>query len=131
MSIKVDVSVGEFIDKLTILHIKSEKITDKTQLQNILNEKTVLEAEWDKSLYKDIDIESEKQALQKINLSLWEIEDAIRDKEKADKFDEEFIELARSVYITNDKRAKVKKEINKITNSSLVEEKSYSDYQSK
>ncbi len=131
MSIKVDVSVGEFIDKLTILQIKSERISDPTKLENINREKTVLELEWQNSIYKDLDINSQKEKLLAINESLWEIEDDIRDKEKAGEFDPVFIELARSVYITNDKRAAVKKEINAISGSTLVEEKSYSDYQRK
>ncbi len=131
MSIKVDVSVGEFIDKLTILVIKSERIKDSAKLENIKKEKSLLETEWDRSPHNTIDISSQWQRLLKTNNALWDIEDAIREKEKSAEFDDEFIELARAVYITNDKRAEIKKEINTLTGSSLVEEKSYSDYQRK
>lgn len=128
MSIKVDVSVGEFIDKLTILQIKSERISDNDKLVNINKEKSVLEAEWKNSEYSKVDISKLKEELFRINESLWEIEDDIRDKEFAKEFDEKFIELARAVYVTNDERARVKKEINALVGSELTEEKSYKDY---
>lgn len=128
MSIKVDVSVGEFIDKLTILQIKSERISDNDKLVNINKEKSVLEAEWKNSEYSKVDISKLKDELFRINESLWEIEDDIRDKEFAKEFDEKFIELARAVYVTNDERARVKKEINALVGSELTEEKSYKDY---
>lgn len=128
MSIKVDVSVGEFIDKLTILQIKSERISDEDKLVNINKEKSVLEEEWKKTEYAKIDISNLQSELFRINENLWEIEDDIRDKEFAKEFDEKFIELARAVYVTNDERARVKKEINALVGSELTEEKSYKDY---
>lgn len=128
MSISTEISYGEFLDKLTILDIKSERIQDKDKLANVLHERDVLNKIWKQHEKSSIDIESEYSALKKINEQLWEIEDNIRDKERNKEFDQEFIELARSVYVTNDERAKIKKVINLKLGSDLVEEKSYSDY---
>ncbi len=128
MSIKIEISVGELLDKITILEIKAERITDKEKLNNINKEKKVLMDIWNDSTYSKSDLKAEKQQLKEINEALWEIEDDIRDKEKAKQFDERFIELARSVYFTNDKRAAIKKVINEKTGSELTEEKSYQDY---
>ena len=126
MSIKIDISVGELLDKITILQIKSERIRDEAKLLNVNKEKQVLTTIWESSNNSGLD--EEIQELKSINESLWDIEDAIRDKERDKEFDDRFIELARSVYITNDKRAAVKKIINEKTGSALVEEKSYQDY---
>ncbi len=128
MSIKIEISVGELLDKIAILEIKAERITDKAKLNNINKEKKVLMDIWNDSTYSKSDLKAEKQQLKEINEALWEIEDDIRDKEKAKQFDERFIELARSVYFTNDKRAAIKKVINEKTGSELTEEKSYQDY---
>lgn len=128
MSIKIELSVGELLDKVTILQIKAERINDASKLENINKELQVLQAQWKESPYSQKDLASSIAELKAINEELWDIEDKIRDKESLQVFDSEFIELARSVYFTNDKRAEVKKVINAKTGSELVEEKSYSDY---
>tara|TARA_Y100000589_G_C27051465_1_gene587480 strand:- start:79 stop:468 length:390 start_codon:yes stop_codon:yes gene_type:complete len=128
MSIKIDVSVGEIMDKLTILEIKADKIDDTEKLSNILKEReNLLPAIALPPLQTD-EIQQLAAELKQVNLRLWEIEDAIRLKEAEKCFDGEFIELARSVYFTNDQRAALKKQINLQTGSELVEEKSYEDY---
>ncbi len=131
MPLNVAVSIGEIADKMSILEIKSERIQDPGKLENINKELVMLQNSWESSEYSVKDIENEYQALKIINENLWEIEDKIRDKEAENCFDQEFIELARSVYITNDERAAIKKEINLKLGSELTEEKSYSDYQKK
>tara|TARA_B110000014_G_C19964727_1_gene499339 strand:+ start:322 stop:717 length:396 start_codon:yes stop_codon:yes gene_type:complete len=128
VSIKIELSVGELLDKISILQIKVERINDSSKLENIKKELSVLLSLWEGSVYVNHDLESEKNKLKLVNEELWDIEDKIREKEREQVFDKEFIELARSVYITNDKRADIKKTINKKTGSELVEEKSYSDY---
>ncbi len=129
MSIKTEISLGEFLDKLTILEIKHARIKDQQKLQNIINELETLSSLWKTSGYADSDIDMEMNMLRKVNERLWEIEDRIRDKEARGEFDEGFIELARSVYIQNDERAKIKKSINTKLGSQLVEEKSYKEYE--
>ena len=128
MSISIELSIGELLDKVTILQIKSERINDEAKLVNINKELNVLTTLWEKSPYSKVDLEENIQALKDVNEALWDIEDKIRDKERDQSFDQEFVELARSVYFTNDKRADIKKAINTKTGSELVEEKSYSDY---
>tara|TARA_X000001036_G_C20637862_1_gene789891 strand:+ start:493 stop:888 length:396 start_codon:yes stop_codon:yes gene_type:complete len=128
VSIKIELSVGELLDKISILQIKVERINDSSKLENIKKELSVLLSLWEGSVYVNHDLESEKNKLKLVNEELWDIEDKIREKEREQVFDKEFIELARSVYITNDKRADIKKIINSKTGSELVEEKSYSDY---
>ena len=98
-------------------------------MHNINRELQVLTDIWDKTEFSKQDVDKEWLELRKINEQLWQIEDDIRDKESKQEFDKKFVELARSVYITNDKRAVVKKKINELTGSFLVEEKSYADYQ--
>ena len=126
--IKVVLSVGELIDKITILQLKMKFIKNKEQLKNIRNELGTL-----KPLLKENNLETPKinelfAELYKINLKLWKIEDNIREKERQLDFSDEFISLARSVYFTNDKRADIKKKINLISGSKLIEEKSYTKY---
>ena len=128
MSIKIEVSVGEIMDKLTILEIKSEKIKDKSKLANVCKEQDSLLPAIDQPAYQTDEVRQLVAELKDINLKLWEIEDEIRLKEADKSFDKGFIELARSVYFTNDQRAEVKKQINLVTGSALVEEKSYEDY---
>ena len=128
MSIKIDVSVGEIMDKLTILEIKSEKIQDEEKLANVRKEQDSLLPAIDQPAYQTGEVRRLVNELKDINLKLWGIEDEIRLKEADKSFDEGFIELARSVYFTNDQRAEVKKQINLVTGSALVEEKSYEDY---
>ena len=126
--IQVPVSHGELIDKITILEIKSRRITDPAKLANVRSELDLLNAVWTADAASQTDIADERARLLAVNEALWEIEDAIRLKERAQAFDAAFIELARSVYVRNDERAAVKREINLKLGSQLVEEKSYQDY---
>jgi hypothetical protein len=126
--ISTPVSFGELIDKITILEIKSEQIRDAAKLANVRAELDMLNATWAQNLASRTDILAERAELKRINQSLWDIEDEIRLKEKAQDFDARFIELARAVYFTNDKRAAVKRAINLKLGSQLVEEKSYQVY---
>jgi hypothetical protein len=128
MNLSTEISVGEFLDKVTILEIKSDRIRDPAKLRNIHNELDTLRATWQASPFSRRDIVAEIGRLKAINERLWVIEDDIRIKESAGMFDDEFIQLARSVYIVNDERAAVKREINLKLGSALVEEKSYADY---
>ena len=124
-SILTPVSLGELIDKITILEIKQIHMTGR-KLRNVDRELKLLKKTLqDKNLEIDIDLINN---LKEVNNNLWEIEDNIRIKESNQKFDKEFIQLARSVYKENDKRASIKKEINQKYNSELVEEKSYNNY---
>ena len=118
---KVPVSIGEYIDKVTILAIKSSRIKDDKKLKNILHElKSIIDLDSEKiidtPLYRD---------LMSVNKKLWDVEDAIRIKEREESFDDEFVNLARSVYKLNDERSRIKKDINLKYGSELVEEKSY------
>ena len=126
--IKVTLSVGELIDKITILQIKNKFIKNNDQLKNINNELSILEPLLKKNKLNTPEINQLLSELYKVNMELWEIEDQIREKERKSDFKDEFITLARSVYITNDKRAKIKKNINLISGSQLIEEKSYTKY---
>jgi len=128
MTIQATISYGEFLDKLTILEIKNERITDKSKLENIQTELNLVKQLWQDSPASKIDITSELAALKAVNEKLWKIEDDIRDKERQQSFDQGFIDLARSVYFENDDRANIKREINIKLGSDLVEEKSYADY---
>jgi uncharacterized protein DUF6165 len=126
--IKVPISPGELLDKITILRIKSQRMTDPRKLANVRLELEALEETWKSSAYADIDVGTDLNALLTVNARLWTIEDDIRDKERAKTFDEEFVRLARAVYIENDERAAIKRRLNVKLGSSLVEEKSYSQY---
>ena len=127
--ISAPVSHGELIDKITILEIKSERMTDAAKLANVRDELQLLNALWAADPVSRTDIAAERAELKRVNEALWEIEDEIRVKEREQAFDARFIELARAVYHTNDKRAAVKRAINLKLGSRLVEEKSYQDYQ--
>jgi hypothetical protein len=120
---KIEVSNGEFLDKLSILEIKISKIQDAEKLKNIENEYAMLKPLGEKLIQT---VKSHYDNLLKINNLLWNIEDKIRDLERDGDFGEAFIHTARQVYRFNDERAQVKKEINLITNSDIIEEKSYS-----
>jgi hypothetical protein len=124
---KIEVSHGEIVDKLTILQIKKENITDQIKLDNIVKEYEYLFSVVENDL-GILTSSPEYLELLSVNKDLWDIEDDIRDKERNKQFDDEFIKLARSVYYTNDVRAKIKKEINLKYSSGFVEEKSYSNY---
>jgi uncharacterized protein YukE len=126
--IQTPVSYGELIDKITILEIKSRRIADAAKLANVRNELDLLNATWAGDAASQTDISDARARLLAVNELLWDIEDRIRLKEKAQAFDAEFIELARSVYFRNDERAAFKREINLKLGSQLVEEKSYQDY---
>ncbi len=129
--ISVPVSPGELIDKITILRIKSQRITDAVKLENVRRELDVLQRTWADSGYANRDIAAETTLLQAVNERLWIIEDEIRDKERAQSFDTEFIRLARAVYFENDERSEIKRRINLRLGSTIIEEKSYSDYRAK
>jgi uncharacterized protein DUF6165 len=126
--IKVPISPGELLDKITILRIKAQRISDPQKLANVRMELSALEDTWGGSGYANADIDSEVDALLKVNERLWVIEDDIRDKERAQGFDAEFIRLARAVYFENDERADIKRRINLKLGSKIVEEKSYAKY---
>ena len=126
--IKVPVSPGELLDKITILRIKSQRMTDPAKLANVRLELRALEETWGASEYARIDVAADVAALLAVNERLWVIEDDIRDKERAQTFDAEFIRLARAVYFENDERAAIKRRINTVLGSSIVEEKSYRAY---
>lgn len=128
MHLSVQTSPGEFLDKLTILEIKSERIADPAKLANVRRELELLRATWAASPAASRDLAALVADLKRVNEELWEIEDRIRLKEAGQAFDAEFVELARSVYRTNDRRAALKREINLSLGSELVEEKSYQDY---
>lgn len=122
------VSFGELLDKIAILQIKSERMTDPAKLANVRNELSALEASWAAHPAAAHDIAGLRAELKAVNERLWVIEDDIRIKEKAQAFDDGFIQLARSVYFENDERARIKKDINLALGSAYVEEKSYQDY---
>ena len=126
---KIEVSNGEILDKITILVIKSKKITDLTKLKNINNELDELKPFLDVVNYEsNSTVNSLVKELESVNEKLWNVEDKLRDKERSKQFDDEFIKLARDVYFTNDERSRIKKNLNEVTNSKLVEEKSYQKY---
>ncbi|VAX10198.1 hypothetical protein MNBD_GAMMA25-665 [hydrothermal vent metagenome] len=129
MNIKVEISYGEFLDKLSILEIKSERIHDAGKLENVNHELKLLRKLWAEDPKSSVDIQAEMAEMKRINETLWKIEDDIRDRERARDFGEEFVRLARAVYYINDERADVKRRLNKKLGSELVEEKSYADYQ--
>ncbi|AOY88859.1 hypothetical protein BKP64_12150 [Marinobacter salinus] len=126
--IKVPVSFGEVLDKITILEIKSERIKDEAKLANVRLELDELSATWNEAVEDPGAIADLRKQLKAVNEELWVIEDDIRDQEAAQDFGPRFIELARAVYVTNDKRAAIKKDVNLALGSRFVEEKSYQDY---
>ena len=126
--ILIPVSPGELLDKITILEIKSERIESVEKRSNVSKELGMLNKVWATMIRDDADITAMRVELKSINETLWEIEDDIRKEEYNKQFGERFVELARSVYITNDQRSDVKKRINIQLKSEIVEEKSYEDY---
>lgn len=128
MSLQVPVSVGELLDKITILEIKTERIRDARKLQNVRQELGLLRDIWAASPLSGTDVSALVARLKQINEALWETEDQIRRHEAAQNFDADFIRVARSVYQHNDQRAAIKRELNRRFDSDLVEEKSYPDY---
>ena len=127
--IHVPISPGELLDKITILRIKAARMSDATKVANVKHELSLLEQTWRDSGAAAVDLGPEEANLTRVNESLWVIEDDIRDEERAQRFGEKFIALARAVYVTNDERAQIKKRINQLLGSTIVEEKSYKPYQ--
>ncbi|MGO8738752.1 DUF6165 family protein [Rhodoblastus sp.] len=128
MKLVAEISAGELIDKITILHIKLDHIEDPAKRANLLREYDSLAATLTGALAPDAEIVGLRGDLEAVNRELWRIEDEIRDKERAGDFGAEFIALARAVYKTNDRRSEIKRRINLVTGSKIVEEKSYSAY---
>ena len=127
-NILVAVSPGELLDKITILEIKSERMSDPGQLANVRAELALLSETWAQCVEMDDRLRRLHAQLKEVNEALWSIEDDIRDKEYKKQFDEQFIELARGVYVTNDRRSRIKKALNLHLGSNIVEEKFYPDY---
>ncbi len=127
--VSTPMSVGELLDKITILEIKSVEINDVDKLKNINYELELLNKTWMETGLKSPETDELQQKLKEVNQRLWQIEDDIRIYEKNKDFGDEFVQLARSVYYQNDERADLKKQINMVTGSDLVEEKSYESYE--
>jgi len=127
-TIKIDVAPGELIDKITILEIKAERIADPDKIANVRVELDILATARDRAIPASAELGRLTADLKRVNEALWVIEDDIRECERAEDFGTRFIELARSVYKTNDRRAALKREINLLLGSRLVEEKSYKPY---
>ena len=125
---QIPISWGELLDKITILQIKLENLISQEALNNVAWELKQLQSIFFQSCPKAIKPKQLELELKKINQRLWDIEDKIRDKEEHKSFDDEFIQLARSVYITNDERSRIKRRINETFGSDLIEEKSYAEY---
>ena len=125
---KIQISWGELIDKIPILEIKAERLNSGVATRNVRHELAVLNSVARKVLRQRKDVQVLKQRLKAVNDALWDIEDKIRAKEAAKSFDQEFIELARSVYMNNDRRGHLKRQVNAVLNSELVEEKQYTNY---
>ena len=128
MNILVEISPAELIDKLTILEIKLELIKDAGKLSNVRREHSALISAYQAAIVENEQLRELTSTLKRINRELWDIEDNIRAEERAKSFGARFIELARSVYRTNDRRAAIKRQINTLLNSQIPEEKSYADY---
>ena len=126
--IRVAISPGELLDKITILRIKSERMSDAMKLANVRHELKLLEQTWSAAVPPTANVRADEQALAAVNTRLWDIEDEIRVLERKQQFDAAFIALARSVYIENDERAAIKKRVNVALGSALIEEKSYQPY---
>ena len=127
--ILIPISPGELLDKITILQIKAERIADPVKVAHVKTELDMLNKVWSEAVEVDAEIGALTAELKSVNEALWEIEDDIRDEERSRRFGERFIELARAVYVTNDERANAKKKVNLHLNSTIVEEKSYPNYQ--
>jgi prophage tail gpP-like protein len=128
MHFLIKTSPGEFLDKLTILEIKSERIQDPAKLENVNHELDHLRSVWNASPMARTDVSATVGGLKTVNEALWDIEDKIRIKEGERAFDDEFIQLARSVYHQNDRRAALKRKLNLDLGAEIIEEKSYADY---
>ena len=127
-SVLVDIAPAELIDKITILTIKSERMDDEAKLANVRHELDILTANRDKVIQASPELDALTAKLKTVNEALWEIEDDIRECEAAKDYSQKFIDLARAVYVSNDERANLKREINLLLGSDIVEEKSYKPY---
>lgn len=127
-SLMIEVGAGELIDKITILKIKADRMTDPAKLRNVKHELDVLSRAREENLNQSSELDRLEDQLRKVNEALWVIEDDIRACEAVRDFGPKFIELARSVYIQNDSRAVIKKAINELCGSSIIEEKSYTEF---
>ena len=128
MKLMVEISAGELLDKIAILEIKCEKIGEEAKLANVRREHAALMRAAETYIRQSDELSRLRVALKDVNADLWRIEDEIRAQEKAGTFGDEFVALARSVYRTNDHRASLKREINELLQSRIVEEKSYAEY---
>jgi hypothetical protein len=128
MSVCVEISYGELIDKITILEIRERHAADPLRRRNVMQELTLLKERRRTSLPEDPRLDELQARLRDVNARLWDIEDRLREKERDQAFDPEFIELARSVYRTNDLRSKIKRDVNELFESRLIEEKLYQEY---
>lgn len=127
-AILIEIAPGELLDKLSILEIKQDRISDPGKLANVRVEYELLAAARARGIAPSAALDALFGRLKRVNATLWDVEDAIREEERAQRFGERFIELARAVYATNDERAAIKKEINRLLGSAIVEEKSYAAY---
>jgi hypothetical protein len=127
-TLMVPISPGELLDRITILRIKSARVRDAAKLANVQRELSLLEQTRRSALALDPVLSAEEAELERVNSALWDIEDRIREHEAQQRFDANFIELARSVYLRNDERAAIKQRINRQLNSAIMEEKSYQPY---
>lgn len=127
-TITVEIAPGELIDKITILEIKTERMTDPAKIANVRIELDTLAAARDTAIDPSAEMDRLTAELKAVNEELWVIEDDIRDCERAKDYGDTFVQLARAVYVTNDKRAALKRQINELLGSRLVEEKSYAPY---
>jgi hypothetical protein len=125
---RVQISWGELVDKITILDIKLQRLNCEAAAQNVSRELTALNTIASKVLSQRPDLQALKQQLKAVNEALWDIEDKIRAKEAAKSFDQQFIDLARAVYLNNDRRGNLKRQINELLNSDFIEEKQYTRY---
>lgn len=128
MKITIPVGAGELVDKITILTIKSERISDETKLINVRHELSLLTLVQAEALGYWSEVPTLRDDLKRINEALWDIEDEIRECERRQDFGPRFVELARAVYVTNDRRAKAKRAIDELVGSPIMEEKSYAEY---
>ena len=127
--ITVEVAPGELLDQITILRIKTERITDEAKLVNVRTEFVTLQRAWKQAATETPELARLTSELRQINEAIWEIEDDLRECERKRDFGHRFIELARGVYHSNDRRAALKRQVNELLGSRLIEEKSYTDYQ--
>ena len=128
MAILIPVSWGELFDKITILQIKAERISDPAQNKNVQKELAELQKVLKRAAPLSVELQNLMDELRQVNIQLWEIEDDIRNCERQRSFNEQFISLARAVYHSNDKRSDIKKKINVLLGSEIIEEKSYESY---